>query len=67
MQNTEVHFHPAYEFHLAVAVAVAVAGYLPPVAGAISQEAIDVIAVPNALRVATPPKSLTDFPVDRGE
>lgn len=36
-------------------------GYLPPVAGAICQEIIDVIAVLNALRVALPPKSLIDF------
>jgi heavy metal translocating P-type ATPase len=37
------------------------AGYLPPVAGAILQEAIDVLAVVNALRVAIPPKQLTDY------
>lgn len=36
-------------------------GYLPPVAGAICQEVIDVVAVLNALRVALPPKSLIDF------
>ena len=36
-------------------------GYLPPVAGAILQEAIDVLAVTNAVRAAWPPKSLTDF------
>ena len=39
----------------------AAAGYLPPVAGAITQEVIDVLAVLNALRVALPPKSLTDY------
>jgi heavy metal translocating P-type ATPase len=39
----------------------AAAGYLPPVAGAITQEIIDVLAVVNALRVAIPPKSLTDY------
>ncbi len=39
----------------------AAAGLLPPVAGAIAQEVIDLIAVLNALRVAVPPKSLTDF------
>jgi P-type E1-E2 ATPase len=44
-----------------VAMFVAAAGYLPPVAGAITQEVIDVIAVLNALRVAIPPRSLTDF------
>ncbi|HWB53755.1 MAG TPA: heavy metal translocating P-type ATPase, partial [Tepidisphaeraceae bacterium] len=40
---------------------VASMGYLPPVAGAITQEIIDVIAVVNALRVAIPPRSLSDF------
>jgi heavy metal translocating P-type ATPase len=40
---------------------VAAAGYLPPVAGAIAQEVIDVIAVVNALRVAFPPRKLTDY------
>ncbi|SMP66694.1 ATPase, P-type (transporting), HAD superfamily, subfamily IC/heavy metal translocating P-type ATPase [Neorhodopirellula lusitana] len=44
-----------------VAMGVASAGYLPPVAGAILQEVIDVLAVLNALRVAIPPKSLIDF------
>ena len=40
---------------------VAVAGYLPPIAGAITQEVIDVAAVLNALRVAFPLKKLTDY------
>lgn len=44
-----------------VGMLIAAAGYLPPVAGAISQEVIDVLAVANALRVAIPPRSLTDF------
>lgn len=39
----------------------AAAGYLPPVAGAITQEVIDVAAVLNALRVALPPKALSDY------
>jgi cation transport ATPase len=39
----------------------AACGFLPPVAGAIVQEIIDVAAVANALRVAVRPKSLTDF------
>jgi heavy metal translocating P-type ATPase len=39
----------------------AAAGLLAPVAGAIAQEVIDLIAVVNALRVAWPPRSLTDF------
>jgi heavy metal translocating P-type ATPase len=44
-----------------VGMLFASAGYLPPVAGAICQEVIDVVAVLNALRVAIPPKSLIDF------
>ncbi|MCH9723341.1 MAG: heavy metal translocating P-type ATPase [Planctomycetes bacterium] len=40
---------------------LASAGYLPPVAGALTQEVIDVLAVLNALRVALPPKNLIDF------
>ncbi|MFA6162380.1 MAG: heavy metal translocating P-type ATPase [Methylobacter sp.] len=36
-------------------------GYLTPVAGAITQEVIDVLAVLNALRAAIPPKTLSDF------
>jgi hypothetical protein len=40
---------------------VAAAGYLPPVAGAITQEVIDVLAVANALRMAIPPSTLTDY------
>ncbi len=39
----------------------AAAGALPPVAGAVFQEVIDVLAVLNALRMAFPPKSLTDY------
>jgi len=42
-------------------MAVAAAGYLTPVAGAISQEVIDLAAVLNALRAALPPRDLTDF------
>jgi heavy metal translocating P-type ATPase len=44
-----------------VAMLVASMGYLPPVAGALTQEIIDVVAVVNALRVAWPPKTLIDF------
>jgi len=36
-------------------------GYLTPVAGAVIQEVIDVLAVLNALRAALPPKNLSDF------
>jgi P-type E1-E2 ATPase len=44
-----------------VGMLFAAAGYLPPVAGAIAQEAIDVLAVVNALRVAIKPSVLTDY------
>ncbi len=40
---------------------LAAGGYLSPVAGAIGQEIIDVLAVLNALRAAFPPRDLTDF------
>jgi P-type E1-E2 ATPase len=40
---------------------LAALGLLPPVAGAILQEVIDVLAVLNALRVGFPPKVLTDY------
>jgi heavy metal translocating P-type ATPase len=36
-------------------------GYLPPIGGAIAQEIIDLAAVLNAVRVALPTHSLTDF------
>jgi P-type E1-E2 ATPase len=44
-----------------VGMALATAGYLPPVAGAVTQEVIDVLAVANALRAAVRPRKLTDF------
>ncbi|QDT02090.1 Zinc-transporting ATPase [Rubripirellula lacrimiformis] len=44
-----------------IAMFVAAAGYLPPVAGAITQEVIDVLAVVNALRVAVNPGLLSDY------
>jgi heavy metal translocating P-type ATPase len=44
-----------------VGMMIAAAGYLPPVAGAIAQEIIDLAVVLNALRVAIPPRDLTDF------
>jgi P-type E1-E2 ATPase len=40
---------------------IAAFGYLTPVAGAIGQEVIDVLAVLNSLRAAFPPRSLTDY------
>jgi P-type E1-E2 ATPase len=39
----------------------AAGGYLTPVAGAIGQEIIDVLAVLNALRAAFPPKVISDL------
>jgi cation transport ATPase len=36
-------------------------GYLPPLAGAVAQEVIDLAAVLNAVRVSFPPAHLTDF------
>jgi len=44
-----------------IAMIVAAVGYLPPVAGAILQEVIDVVAVLNALRAAIPPRKLSDY------
>ncbi|HEY5094979.1 MAG TPA: heavy metal translocating P-type ATPase [Candidatus Eremiobacteraceae bacterium] len=44
-----------------VGMAAAVAGYLPPVVGAVAQELIDVAAVLNAVRVAFPRGELADF------
>ena len=44
-----------------VGMMLAAFGLLAPVAGAISQEVIDVLVVLNALRAAVPPKVLTDF------
>jgi heavy metal translocating P-type ATPase len=39
----------------------AASGFLQPVAGAITQEIVDLIAVANALRAALPPKILSDY------
>ena len=36
-------------------------GYLPPLAGAITQEVIDLLAVLNALRITIPGDRLSDF------
>jgi cation transport ATPase len=40
---------------------LALLGMLPPLAGAISQEVIDLAAVLNALRIALPPGQMSDF------
>jgi heavy metal translocating P-type ATPase len=42
---------------------VAAFGYLPPVAGAISQEIIDVIAILNSLRTIWKPSIISDIPL----
>jgi cation transport ATPase len=44
-----------------IGMALASAGFLSPVVGAVLQELIDVAAVVNALRAALPPRSLTDY------
>ena len=44
-----------------IGMLAAALGYLPPIGGAIAQEIIDLAAVLNAVRVALPAHSLTDF------
>ena len=44
-----------------VGMALAAAGLLPPLEGAICQEVIDLTAVMNALRIILPPKQMSDF------
>ena len=44
-----------------VGMIAAAYGYLPPIAGAVAQEAIDVLAIANALRAARPPRELSDL------
>jgi heavy metal translocating P-type ATPase len=44
-----------------VGMGLAAAGLLPPVAGAVAQEVIDLAAVLNALRAATPGGPLSDY------
>jgi len=44
-----------------VGMGFAAIGWLAPVAGALTQEIIDVVAVANALRVALPPGKLIDY------
>ena len=50
-----------------VGMLLAATGYLPPVAGAVAQEVIDLVAVLNALRAAFPPATLSDYPGDAPE
>jgi heavy metal translocating P-type ATPase len=49
-----------------VGMAVAAFGFLPPVAGAITQEVIDLLAILNSLRAAYQPASLVDMPSTPG-
>ena len=44
-----------------IGMAAAARGFLPPIAGAVAQEMIDLLAVMNAVRVALPFKALQDF------
>lgn len=44
-----------------IGMILAAFGYLPPVAGALTQEGIDVLTIVNALRVAVKPRVLTDY------
>lgn len=44
-----------------IGMIAAATGYLPPVAGAVAQEFIDLAAVLNALRMALPPGELSDI------
>jgi len=44
-----------------IGMVFAATGHLTPVAGAITQEVIDVLAVLNALRAAFPPKVIHDL------
>jgi len=44
-----------------IGMIIAATGNLTPIAGAISQEVIDVLAVANALRAALPPKVIHDL------
>ena len=44
-----------------VGMALAALGWLPPIAGAVAQEAIDLVAVLNAVRMTLPFEALRDF------
>ena len=43
-------------------ITLSLVGFLPPVAGAITQEVIDVFAILNSLRTIWKPKLLSDIP-----
>jgi cation transport ATPase len=44
-----------------IGMTAAAFGYLPPIAGAVAQEIIDLAAVLNAVRAALPFNHITDF------
>ncbi len=44
-----------------IGMLIAALGYLPPVAGAVTQEIIDVLAILNSLRAIWKPAQITDF------
>lgn len=46
-----------------IGMIIAAFGFLPPVAGAISQEVIDVVAIMNSLRAIWKPAIMSDMPV----
>lgn len=46
---------------------IAAFGFLPPVAGAITQEVIDVAAVMNSLRTIWKPKIMSDMPINENK
>lgn len=46
-----------------IGMVIAAFGFLPPVAGAISQEVIDIIAIMNSLRTIWKPRTMSDMPL----
>ncbi len=66
--NVAWYYYPLFLAHFVGFVAIpacvgllAAWGLLTPVMGAVGQEAIDLLAVLNALRAAVPPKDLSDY------
>lgn len=48
-----------------IGMIIAAFGFLPPVAGAVSQEVIDVLAIMNSLRTIRQPKVISDMPAKK--
>ena len=44
-----------------IGIGFAIAGYIPPIGGALSQEIIDLLAVLNAVRASWPPRIMSDI------